>query len=259
MDNTNKILNKLAVSLDWRSAALAKPPTLNKGELHIWCLPLTLSTDQQSQTLSWLSDQQINKYSRRRTTQLQEAYLAGRYYLLSLLAAYSNCRPEDIKLSYTHLNKPYLSGSNSHLHFNFTDTQSGSESIGLLAFCLDQEVGVDVEALDRRNRFELIAQKRFTPEEQALVINKDGTTNTDEFLCVWTRKEASGKATGQGINFKMNQRNLVDDLSPTVDYWDEQRRAWRLTQLRLESKFIGCVAHSGHTPLKIKAFNQLDC
>ncbi len=260
--NKNKNLDQLALSPILKSASLTAIPTLAKSELHLWCLPLTLSAQEQETALSWLSDIQKDKYHRRRTPQLKEAYLAGRYYLLRLLAQYSQCSPQEIELSYTRLNKPYLSNKQladeeTSLHFNFTDTQCGSEHVGLFAFCLDKEVGVDLEALDRRSQFDLIAEKRFSKAEQELVF-KHGELCAETFLYLWTRKEASGKATGQGINFKMNERNLVSDNNAELNFVDEDQQAWHLTQLKLSEKLIACVVYSGHEALTINGFDKLE-
>lgn len=252
-----RMINKLAISPDWQTADLSNIPALVDGEVHLWCLPLSLNEHQSQQALSWLSDIQRDKYVRRRKPQAQMSYLAGRYYLLSLLGAYSGCRPDQVLLSYTRLNKPYLSDPSAHLHFNFTDTTGVDGTYGLFAFSRAGELGVDIESFSRRNSFNAIASSRFTAAEQALVMDDNGNVDPKLFLCVWTRKEASGKATGQGINFVMNQRDLVLDDHAELNYFDEQQQPWRLTQLRLTSDLIGCVVHSGHQKLAIKTFNRL--
>ena len=267
------MIDRLAVSPDWSATSLNKLTPLKQGELHIWCLPLELNQAQIAVAENWLSDIQRDKYLRRRTPALQNAYLAGRYYLLTLLGHYAGCEPEDVKLSYTSLNKPYLSDKNQNIHFNFTDTTiptnlsqtlpEQQRSVALLGFSCSGEIGVDIESMSRTGGFEKIVEKRFSASEQALVTNSDGQVDNALFSAIWTRKEASGKATGQGINFKMNQRNLVhpdhdrDDLAH-LNYVDEKQRPWRLIQLNLGQDLIGCVVHAGDQALSINAFNRLE-
>ncbi len=251
----------LGLTPDWHTASLQNIPVLNDQELHVWCLPLKINANQKSIALNMLSDIQRERYHRRHIAG-QSSYLAGRYYLLQLLAAYTKQDPAAVKLSYTRLNKPYLSFHEGGITFNFTDTDSAEGPIALFAFCRDREVGVDIEAISRKSNFRAIVKKRFTESEQAFVTDSSGDVIPERFLAIWTRKEASGKATGQGINFKMNSRELLSfDKAGLAcsnhNYFDEQGLPWRLSQLNLKSQHIGCVVHASHEPLRLRAFDEL--
>jgi len=260
------MIDKLALIPQWQIAKEGEIPELQHNEVHLWHLPLELDQQQQERALSFLSDIQHDRYARRRTEH-KASYLAGRYYLLTILAAYSRCKPEQVLLSYTRMNKPFLTDTSAELYFNFTDTRFSIDgarrnkgeqtSAGLFAFSRAGELGVDIEALSRRSNFKAIVESRFSKAEQQLVTETDGRINPELFLAIWTRKEASGKATGQGINFKMNERELIQGHQAQLNYVDEKQQPWRLTQLRLNKELIGCVAHAGHQDLPIKAFNCL--
>ena len=246
----------LGTTLDWQST-IEEPLTLNESELHIWWLPLSISSDKKDYTLTLLSERQLEKYHRRSTPELQESYLAGRYFLITLLAKYSNCKPTDISLDYNRLNKPSL--KHSPIEFNFTDTSIEGVNIGLLAFCLNQQVGVDLEACSRVSEYEQIARRRFSKTELDYVQNENGSFDRERCLAIWTRKEAYGKAIGKGINFQMNQRNLVNEdfiNSPFHYNFNDGQEDWRLLQIQPETRFIGTVVHQSHQELLIKAFNR---
>lgn len=254
---------QLGASLDWESSKEGSALSLMPSELHIWWLPLTISAEHAQFTLGHLNERQREKYHRRATSDLQHAYLAGRYHLLTLLAAYANCKPDKIKLSYNRLNKPSLNINNTdevnqQIHFNFTDTNIGKQSHGLFAFCRQHPVGVDLEACDRKSAFKKIAQRRFTQTELEYVTNENGLIDSKRCLAVWTRKEAYGKAIGQGINFQMNERNLVSDnfKQPFKYNFNDSKDDWRLIQIQPEQRFIACVVHQSHQNLLIKAFNR---
>ncbi len=257
------MIDKISIRPIWRSATLNNLPSLNEQEVHVWCLPLALTPTQSSLAHAWLSDIQKDKYARRSSSQ-QHAYLAGRYFLRGLLGAYTQTEPEKVLLSYSRLNKPYLSEqeagtkSPTSLHFNFTDTRIDGATYGLFAFSRSGEVGVDIEALSRRSNFAPIVHKRFSAAEKLLVTRENGEIDPELFLCIWTRKEASGKATGQGINFKMQERDLVDGEHAELNFYDELNQPWHLQQLRVNDSLIGCLVHAGHQPLPIKAFNSLE-
>jgi len=129
------------------------------------------------------------------------------------------------------------------------------DSYGVFAFTLSGEIGVDIEARQRSSNFSTIADRRFSAREREFVYEK-GVINPEKFLAIWTRKEAFGKATGQGINFKMNRRSSNGEHE--LEFTDEYDQAWRLLQLQLGEKFIACVVHASHQALSLKAFNALE-
>ena len=78
-------------------------------------------------------------------------------------------------------------------------------------------------------------------------------------MAIWTRKEAYGKAIGKGINFQMNQRNLVNEdfkKSPFHYNFNDGEEDWRLLQIQPDPRFIATVVHQSHQELLIKAFNR---
>ena len=241
--------------MNWHAVSEAAFPALGDQEVHLWWLPLTLDPVQTELALSWLSDIQRDKYVRRAASGQQLSYLAGRYFLLKLLGAYVGQKPADVLLSYSRLNKPYLSHHEQCVEFNFTDTRINERFYGLFAFSKNRAVGVDIEALSRRSNFHAIAQRRFTVEELAFV---GEPVNPEKFLALWTRKEAYGKATGLGINFKMNQRNLVKANKLDLAFADDDERVWQLSQIQPHKDFIASVVYSGDQSLSVKAFNSLN-
>lgn len=251
---------QLGIQIDWKQSSLANFPRLKEGELHLWWLPLVLTDEQAEQALSLLSDIQRDKYHRRRTPELKHAYLAGRYYLLSLLGAYSHCSAEDVELSYSRLNKPYLSKQGNELEFNFTDTINRQDYYGLFGFSRAHTLGVDIENRSRPIDLRKLIEQRYTTLERHFVM-PEGDINQARGLSIWTRKEAYGKATGQGINFKMNLQNLVmnsgDDGNTAFNFEDIDHRPWRCVPLNLSTEFVASCVYSGHKELSISGFNQL--
>ncbi|MFT6407188.1 MAG: 4'-phosphopantetheinyl transferase [Arenicella sp.] len=248
------MIEKLGQNLNWNNVSLQAFPLLMPNELHLWWVPLQLDHSQLKPALHLLSDIQRDKYHRRATAELKQNYLAGRYYLLHLLGAYTEQPPSDVLLSYSRLNKPSLSDSSLALEFNFTDTNG----YGVFAFSRGRQVGVDIESRTRKINFKAIADRRFTKQELAFVY-QNGELNRQRCLAIWTRKEAFGKATGLGINFKMNQQNMYSNESDAYQHTfaDEHNTPWRCLQLQLGDQFIASVVHQEHQDLSIKAFNSL--
>ncbi len=255
----------LGQTLNWRAASTQSIPSLGHDEVHLWWLPLVLSEAQKKPALALLSDIQRDKYGRRATADLKHAYLAGRYYLLHLLAAYSNGDADQVELSYSRLNKPSLSNADLGIEFNFTDTSGADSNYGLFAFTLGRQIGVDIENRARNIDLSNVARRRFTPAEQDYVA-ATGEVDKEKALSIWTRKEAYGKATGKGINFKMNEENLVlrgthanlNDTLFSFAFDDSHAKTWRCEQFQLGDEFIACVVHDGHQKLNFKTFSSLN-
>jgi 4'-phosphopantetheinyl transferase len=247
----------LGQHLDWQSLTLDRAPDLPSDEVHIWTMPLhILSEDQIEQAEGILSDQQWDRYTRRPTTALRTTYLAGRYFLLNLLAAYTSQKPYDIQLSYSSLNKPFLEPNPSDLSFNFTDTLLEDRSIGLFAFCRSRNVGVDIESLHRRSNFALIAERKFSVREKSLVTTDEGKIDEHKFLATWTRKEAYGKATGLGVNYKMSALEVASPGLHTHTFTGlgEHNTAHWLEQFYVGNDHIACATYSGKQKLTLKAY-----
>ena len=257
------MLDKITINPEWQSSSLEAMPVLNGDQVHLWRVPLNITAQQTQACLEWLNETQRAKYAKRRNEQLKSSYIAGRYYLYRLLSAYAQTKPSEIDLEYSRLSKPRLKHAGATLRFNFTDTlfsdsNNQTKSVGLFAFSLTSELGVDLEALSRKGNFSDIVARRFTPHEQQFVTKENGEIDPELFLSLWTRKEASGKATGQGINFKMNQRGLIDDNAAVQRYIDEKQNNWMLHQLRICDSLVGCLVHEGHAPLTLKTYTIED-
>jgi len=230
-------------TIDWQKPGSASHQVLRDGEIHLWWLPLQLNPEQSKSAFKLLSDVQQDKYHRRRTQGLKQAYLAGRYFLLNLLGHYTETPADKVLLDYSELNKPYLKNPQFNLQFNLSDTQIGDDYFGAFVFCKGRSVGVDIEWLHRKANFTAIATHRFSAEEQAYVADGSGGVNQQRSLAIWTRKEAFGNAL-----------NLVNDDDFEV-YFASHDDEWRLKQIQIDQEIIACIAHRSHRNLKIKAFN----
>jgi len=251
-------MEQLGHILEWHTAESGEAPDLKPNELHLWKFDLALNRSESELALQFLNDIQRDKYHRRSTPQLKESYLAGRFHLMQLLAAYGGTTADETKLSYSRLNKPCLAPNLKNLEFNYSDTCADQNAIGLFAVTHKNAVGIDIEARSRQSDFMAIARKRFSDEEIGYVTNSQGQIDAQRFLCIWTRKEAYGKATGKGINFKMRNMNLASSGAFELDFLADQdgRHPFRLQQFHVGERYIAALVHQGHQPLCIKAFKS---
>lgn len=134
----------------------------------------------------WLSQAEVSALARLGTRVLRERAMASRVILRAVLGSQLGASPEDVAVQSGRYGKPVLDGP---LEFNV----SHSGATLLIALHPDSPVGVDVELRSRAlplaplwsclSRHEL----EVPPMEQS------------DWLCLWVRKEATVKATGQGL------------------------------------------------------------
>jgi len=104
--------------------------------------------------------------------------------------------------------KPYL--RHSTLAFNHSHSQ---DDYALAISDRVVDIGVDIESLNRKIRFDALAQHAFHPDEYACWKALD--EDVRYWFKVWTTKEAILKAHGMGIRLDLNTLNT--HMHPTSD------------------------------------------
>jgi|AntRauTorcE11898_2_1112593.scaffolds.fasta_scaffold24932_2 4'-phosphopantetheinyl transferase len=88
---------------------------------------------------------------------------------------------------------------------------------GGIAGCAISEgpaIGLDIEPLTRKLRWQKLVRRWFSPEEQAWLLTRN---DTKHFLKVWTLKEAWLKATGRGIANNLQTLSVGSDFALSGD------------------------------------------
>ena len=105
--------------------------------------------------------------------------------------------------------KPYLL---NYSKFAFNHSHSRNFYALAMSECI-QDLGVDIEELSRKVRFEALAQHAFHPQE--LQQWHELGCDPEYWFKVWTTKEAVLKASGLGIRINLNELNT--NLHPLND------------------------------------------
>lgn len=121
-----------------------------------------------------------------------------RQQLLSQFAARTILTEE---IEHTEFGKPYLK-QQPELHFNYSHSQ---HYFALAVSRSVRDVGVDLEDLNRKVRFEALAVHAFHPDEYQQW--KASGEDSEYWFKVWTTKEAVLKASGLGIRINLNELN----------------------------------------------------
>ncbi|HIQ35984.1 MULTISPECIES: 4'-phosphopantetheinyl transferase superfamily protein [Acinetobacter] len=121
-------------------------------------------------------------------------------YRNQLLAKQLNCDKNTLIFSKHEHGKPFLSSHN--LHFNHSHSH---EYYALVMSQQVKDIGVDVEELGRKIRFDAFAQHAFHADEYK-TWQQQGQ-DREYWFKVWTTKEAILKASGLGIRLDLNSLN----------------------------------------------------
>lgn len=113
----------------------------------------------------------------------------------------------DREISVSKDGKPSLK-NHPEVHFNLSHA-------GNVAFCVisEYECGCDVELINPK-KFNLNLVKRFFSKEELAQIENatDDSAKASLFFDYWTRKEAYGKMTGDGVNYIIGEKTDFSNL-----------------------------------------------
>ena len=224
----------------------APPPDLElfPRQLHIFCLDLGPS-DSLAGLDDLLDQEEITRARRYRFDADRRRFARAHGQTRQILGALLGVAPTALIFEKNLYGKPAL--LNSRARFNL----SHSQDVGLLAVAMEQEVGVDIEAIRADIDHEMIAGRFFSPEEQhALQALPDDSRVAGFFHC-WTRKEAYIKARGLGLSIPLDQFAVSLQPGQPARLLHPEAGApsdWTLFGLAPQEGFCGAAAIQGAAP-----------
>jgi phosphopantetheinyl transferase len=141
-----------------------------------------------------LSNHELEKASKFRFIEDQHRYIVTHATLRTILGRYLKSEPAEIDFVSNDYGKPSLSERYEKIHFNL----SHSKGLSALAFSTKSEIGIDIERIDPKFDFEMVANSHFSKAENRF-LHAEKIESRDRFFTLWTRKEAFLKAIGIGI------------------------------------------------------------
>lgn len=166
--------------------------------IEIWRANLDIDPDIESQYWSVLNPAEKERANRFVKKQDQTRFIAGRGILRHLLGQYLDLSPQAIQFDYLPRGKPVLASDHScpNLQFNV----SHSHHLALYAFTDSGDgIGIDVECLRSLPQALSLAKRFFTKNEVSYLASLPSQQQEAMFFQFWTAKEASLKATGEGL------------------------------------------------------------
>jgi 4'-phosphopantetheinyl transferase len=177
----------------------------------------------------------------------RDRFITGRGQLRLILASYLSVPPERLRFTYGRHGKPALQrGFEGDLRFNL----SHAGTTVLYAIARGRELGVDLEQVHEHSIDGYLAGQWFSPQENAALSTLPLPARREAFFRYWTRREAYGKATGNGLLVPprgLEVSPVVKDSIAAAEAGTDspQTGAWSLRALEPGPGFVGALVVEG--------------
>jgi 4'-phosphopantetheinyl transferase len=224
---------------------VAEPPPLLPGVPQVWLA--NLDGVELAQFASVLSLEETERARRFRFQNGQRHYTVTRGLLRKLLGGYLKRDPKGINLVYSRYGKPALANPVPEMDLRFN--VSHSHGMGLLAFQLGGNIGVDIEKFRPDFATQEIADRFFAREEATVLRDLSDSEKPVAFFRCWTLKEAVIK--GHGMGFSLPLAQFVVSVGPEnprlerTDFDPEAAARWKLRHVPVPAGYFGAVAMEG--------------
>ena len=195
---------------------IASRLTLGPDAVHVFYrLADTIGGDEYEAAWTTLPADERHRAGRLVFASDRERFVAAHAMLRRVLSKYDDTRPEAWRFVVNEFGKPALPPglSSTGLTFNL------SHADGLVACIIGRnDVGIDVESIDRRVRVLEIASRFFSPSETAGLGSCSGDQRQARFFELWTLKEAYVKGVGAGLSHPLNSFGFVLDEPSSIGF-----------------------------------------
>jgi 4'-phosphopantetheinyl transferase len=210
----------------------------NAVDLHFVSIDVTASV--LARLSSVLTSAEADRAARFHLDADRRRSIVGRAALRHLLSRHLNAEPRAFRFELGESGKPFL--RQSDIRFNV----SHSGAVVAIALAAD-EVGVDVEVRRDIPEMAAIAARFFSKEEAERV--RAATDPTDQFLHIWTMKEAIVKAAGQGLGLPLDCFTVpcfARAPQPAALAGEARMsRKWFVVETEVHTGYYGAVARGG--------------
>ncbi len=227
--------------------ARPRPPiALGEGEIQVWTVsPARIRQPAQLANCErLLSEEERARCARRTNEASRHEFLVSHAFLRLVLSQYAAVAPDVWTFRATEHGRPEIAGPDGHgpLTFNLSHT----DGLAAVAVAGGIEVGVDVEALDRREVERGFAARFFAPAEVEALERQPEAARRRAFLQLWTLKEAYIKARGLGLALPLHAFAFSrPDGTPAVAFTPEiadDPATWQFVELAPTPEHVLAVA-----------------
>ena len=223
------------------------------GDVEItYCLTAGLDDAAVREAVADLSPDERARHDRLMRERDRRDFAVAHALLRRSLSARDDCAPHEWVFTNGAFGKPALTpdaAARTRLSFNLAHTD------GLVACVVarDVEVGIDVEAIDRRADALGLAGRFFSPAEVAELQRCADDARLLRFIEIWTLKEAYVKALGEGLSCPLHEFAFIFDEPRSLRFESGRvsgTAAWQFALFQPSDRHRMAVAVVGRPPFE---------
>ena len=203
--------------------------------------------------LAILSQAERSQHDRFRFDDDRHTYLVAHALVRSTLGGILGAVPSSLEFEIGEHGKPELRHHDyAGVRFNLSHTR------GLVACALTHgdDVGVDVEQIDRKLEIDNLARSVLSDDEQSALAPLLGSARRERFFRHWTLKEAYVKAVGRGISLPLRSLHveIAEARSPAFEFrapFEDDTRLWSLASEALNGSHVLGIAVRRSGPFRL--------
>jgi len=204
--------------------------------------------------LALLSQAERAQHDRFRFDDDRHTYLVAHALVRATLGGMLGLDPAALQFAIGEHGKPELAhAEHGGLRFNLSHTK-GLVACGVTR---DDDLGVDVEQIERRVEIDSLARSVLSDDEQAALAQLEGAARRERFFRHWTLKEAYVKAMGRGIALPLRSLHvrIAEASAPALEFrppFEDDASSWRLASDTLHGRHVLGVAVRRAAPFRIE-------
>lgn len=233
----------------WRGAPARAD--LAAGEVAVWRARLDVTARQHEANLALLDDEERARCARFISPQVRRRWAAARAALRRILATHLRAHNHDVNaaaLSFEagEFGKPSLEPATRERGLDLRFSLSHSADRALVALCVGEELGADVEAREARARMLATARYAFSPAEVEALEALPEARQLAAFYRIWTRKEAYIKALGLGLHldlasFEVDHADVDTPRILAARHEGARPARWQLRSFEVDTGYQGAA------------------
>jgi len=190
----------------WAWNPAPKKLSLASNEIHVWISSLEVPAETERRLMAYVTPMEFARMHYQKNPQKKRQQVLSHAMLRIILSKYVNIGPAEMVFVRSESGKPALDAT-----LGKTVSFSMSHSGGYAAYAVTKtfNVGVDVERLDEKRRYEVIAGRFFSESEKAHLTQRFLDERLRMFYRLWTAKEAVSKAVGTGLSYPLSQYEIA--------------------------------------------------
>lgn len=238
MMNSHLFISKIRCSTVLLPNWTDKSDFIIDDHVDIWRLPMDQIKTKIKSFLKYLSPQETKIMNRLKKESEKVHYILGKGFLKFLTSKYLDCAPMDIEIELGMNDKPYIKDV-SEFNFNISYAQNWV----IFGFC-NEEVGVDIEYVDKKFDFFPLINEWFTKPEANFI--ERAYSPRHEFFKLWTRKESLLKATSLGTVDDLQMINCLDGIQYIPYEVGRGFTDWKIKSLLMDDLYLLSISFPVH-------------